>query len=52
LLERSGATLEIANAPAGRPGAVATIVWPRAAFEQGRVSRRPALEGYDHAKSR
>lgn len=45
LLERSGASLEIANAPPSQSGAVATIVWPRAAFEHGRLSRRQALEG-------
>jgi two-component system sensor histidine kinase RegB len=45
LLERSGATLEIANAPPSQSGAAATIVWPRAAFEHGRLSRRQALEG-------
>lgn len=45
LLERSGATLEIANAPPMQSGAVATIVWPRAAFEHGRLSRRQPLEG-------
>ena len=50
LLERAGATLEIANAPASQTGAVATIVWPRAAFELGRASRRPVLEGYDHVR--
>ena len=42
LLERSGAWLEIANAPPRRTGAVATIVWPLAAFEHGRLARRQA----------
>ncbi len=51
LLERSGASLEIANAPPSQPGAVATIVWPLAAFEQGRLLRRQALEGYGYSKS-
>ena len=36
LLERSGATLELANAPAPASGAVATVQWSRAAYEQGR----------------
>ncbi len=44
LLERSGARLSIANGPPSAPGAVATIVWTRDAFEQGRLARRPALE--------
>ncbi len=44
LLERSGASLAIANAPPTGSGAVATIVWPLAAFEHGRLSRRQALE--------
>jgi len=36
LLERSGATLKLANAePPGR-GAVATVQWPRSAYERGR----------------
>lgn len=50
LLERSGASLAIANAPPPRSGAVATIVWPLAAFEHGRLSRRQALESHGHAK--
>ncbi len=50
LLERSGASLAIANAPPSQSGAVATIVWPLVAFEQGRLSRRQALEGYGHVK--
>lgn len=32
LLERSGATLDLANRPQG--GAVVTVTWPRAKFEQ------------------
>jgi two-component system sensor histidine kinase RegB len=51
LLERSGASLEIANAPPPRTGAVATIVWPLEAFEHSRLSRRQGLEGYDYVKS-
>lgn len=39
LLERSGATVEYANAAPPAHGAVATVRWPRAAYEQG---RRPA----------
>ena len=34
LLERSGATLELANRPLPNGGAVVTVVWPRARFEQ------------------
>jgi two-component system sensor histidine kinase RegB len=44
LLERSGAVLRIANAPAPGSGAVATIVWPIEKFEQGRLPLRQALE--------
>ncbi len=51
LLERSGASLKIANAPPTQNGAVATIVWPLAAFEHGRLSRRQGLESYDYVKS-
>ena len=51
LLERASATLQIVNAPAPGSGAVATIVWPRGVFEQGRQSRRQAQEGRDYAKS-
>lgn len=50
LLERSGASLEIANAPPSESGAVATVLWPRAAFEHGRLPRRQALESGDYAK--
>ena len=41
LIERSGAELFLANAPAGAGGAVVRIVWPRSAFERG-VERREA----------
>ena len=51
LLERSGASLKIANAPPSQTGAVATIVWSLAAFEQGRLARRQGLESYHYAKS-
>ncbi|MGD0188051.1 MAG: ActS/PrrB/RegB family redox-sensitive histidine kinase [Roseiarcus sp.] len=51
LLERSGASLAIANAPPSQRGAVATIAWPLDVFEHGRLSRRQALEGYGHGKS-
>jgi len=51
LLERSGASLAIANAPPSQSGAVATIVWPLAAFEHARLSRRQALDSYDDVKS-
>jgi two-component system sensor histidine kinase RegB len=50
LLERSGATLDIANAPPAQSGAVATIVWPLEAFERSRLARRQGLEDYDYAK--
>jgi two-component system sensor histidine kinase RegB len=50
LLERSGASLQIANAPPAQTGAVATIVWPLASFEHGRLSRRQGLEAYNHVK--
>ena len=36
LLERSRATLEFANAAPPATGAVVTVSWPRAAYEQGR----------------
>ena len=36
LLERSGATLELANAAAPASGAVATVEWPRSSYERGR----------------
>ncbi len=36
LLERSRATVEFANAAAPESGAVVTVQWPRAAYEQGR----------------
>ena len=34
LLERSGARLELANRPEPAAGAVVTVIWPRAKFEQ------------------
>ncbi|ODS01833.1 ATPase [Methyloceanibacter superfactus] len=34
LLERSGAQLELANRPEPESGAVVTVIWPRARFEQ------------------
>ena len=37
LLERSGGAIRIVNALAPATGAQATVVWPRAAFEQGRL---------------
>ena len=46
LLERSGAAVATANSPRPGGGARVSIVWPRAAFEQGRPERlatpRPA----------
>jgi two-component system sensor histidine kinase RegB len=41
LLERSGASLELANRPAPNGGAVVTVTWPRGRFE--RAPTRPAL---------
>ncbi len=40
LLERSGATLALANRPQPQGGAVVTVAWPRSRFE--RMSRRPS----------
>jgi two-component system sensor histidine kinase RegB len=34
LLERSGATLALANRPQPQAGAVVTVVWPRPRFER------------------
>ncbi|MGA9603913.1 MAG: sensor histidine kinase, partial [Methyloceanibacter sp.] len=34
LLERSGATLALANRPSPQGGAVVTVTWPRAKFER------------------
>jgi two-component system sensor histidine kinase RegB len=39
LLERSGATVSMANAAAPARGARVTILWRRAEFEEGRVTR-------------
>jgi two-component system, sensor histidine kinase RegB len=36
LLERSGASLQFANAPPPGKGAVVVVAWPRAAYEQSR----------------
>ena len=41
LLERSGAQIDLANRPAPEGGAVVTVVWPRAKFEQA-PERAPA----------
>src|SRR5215218_6080483 len=55
LIERSGAELFLANAPAGAGGAVVRIVWPRSAFERGAERReaRPKLrpDGADEGES-
>ncbi|MEZ5828782.1 MAG: ActS/PrrB/RegB family redox-sensitive histidine kinase [Hyphomicrobiales bacterium] len=37
LLERSGASLELANRPQPAAGAVVTVIWPRARFEQAYI---------------
>jgi two-component system sensor histidine kinase RegB len=50
LLERSGAATSIVNLAAPASGAVASVVWPRGAFEQGRRQPQEALEGYAAAK--
>ena len=42
LLERSGATLELANRPQG--GAIVTVSWPRAKFEQRPAKAEPRPE--------
>ncbi len=41
LLERSGATLELANRPLPQGGAVVTVSWPRAKFEHAFAETRP-----------
>jgi two-component system sensor histidine kinase RegB len=46
LLERAGATTSIVNVVPPETGAVAAVVWTRAAFEQGRRQPQEALEGY------
>jgi hypothetical protein len=45
-LERSGAATDIVNATPPAAGAIATVVWTRAAFEQGRRRPQEGLEGY------
>lgn len=45
LLERSGAAVTTANAPGAAGGATISIVWPRAAFEQGRAIRAAPAGG-------
>lgn len=46
LLERSGATLALANRPAPQAGAVVTVMWPRSKFErvsdEATFTREPA----------
>ncbi|HUU66911.1 MAG TPA: ActS/PrrB/RegB family redox-sensitive histidine kinase [Methyloceanibacter sp.] len=42
LLERSGAQLELANRPEPANGAVVTVIWPRAKFEQPLDKDEPA----------
>lgn len=44
LLERSGARLELANRPPPEGGAVVTVVWPRAKFEQGPEKASAGME--------
>ncbi len=45
LIERSGAQLALSNAAPPETGAVARIVWPRAAFERGAAPAPPAAAG-------
>jgi two-component system, sensor histidine kinase RegB len=45
LLERSGARLELANRATPQAGAIVTVVWPRARFEQ---VLEPTSEGRPH----
>ena len=45
LIERSGAQLNLSNAPPPATGAVARIVWPRHAFERGAASLPQSAEG-------
>jgi two-component system sensor histidine kinase RegB len=42
LLERSGARLDLANRPGREAGAVVTVTWPRAKFEQAADKREGA----------
>ena len=44
LLERSGATLELANRPLPQGGAVVTVSWPRAKFEHAFQKPAPKRE--------
>ena len=44
LLERSGATLELANRPLPQGGAVVTVSWPRAKFEHAFQKTAPKRE--------
>ena len=44
LLERSGATLELANRPLPQGGAVVTVSWPRAKFEHAFQKPPPKRE--------
>jgi two-component system, sensor histidine kinase RegB len=52
LLERSGAETTIVNVGSPGAGAVATIRWPRASFEQGRRRSQEGLEGRSLAAAR
>jgi two-component system sensor histidine kinase RegB len=44
LLERSGATVSLENRPAPAAGAIATVSWPRAAFEGPETAGHGAAE--------
>ena len=44
LLERSGARLDLANRPGPDAGAVVTVTWPRAKFEQAPAESRETAE--------
>ncbi len=43
LLERSGATLALANRPAPQEGAVVTVMWPRSRFERAPDAEKAKL---------
>ena len=45
LIERSGAVLEMRNAPAPSTGATIRITWPSFVFERGRNPRKPERAG-------
>ncbi len=52
LLERTGAATSIVNAASPPTGAVATVIWTRAAFEEGRREAQEALEDRPEAAAK